>query len=33
MGFDRDETLATVCARYAGPVELVEPGYRTTIGD
>jgi len=33
MGFDRDETLATVRSRYDGPVELVEPGYRTTIVD
>ena len=33
MGFDRDETVAIVRERYDGPVELVEPGYETTIGD
>ena len=33
MGFDRDETVDAVRARWAGPVELVDPGYRTTIGD
>jgi ribonuclease BN (tRNA processing enzyme) len=33
MGFDRGETVATVCERYDGPVVLVEPGYETTIGD
>jgi ribonuclease BN (tRNA processing enzyme) len=32
MGFDRDETVEIVRARYDGPVELVEPGYETTIG-
>ena len=33
MGFDRDETVALVRERYDGPVELVDPGYETTIGD
>ena len=32
MGFDRDDTVATVRERYDGPVVLVEPGYETTIG-
>ena len=31
MGFDRDETVASVRARYDGPVELVEPGASFTI--
>jgi ribonuclease BN (tRNA processing enzyme) len=31
MGFDRDATVASVRARFDGPVELVDPGYRTTI--
>jgi ribonuclease BN (tRNA processing enzyme) len=33
MGFDRDETVASVRAAYGGPVRLVEPGDRFTIGD
>jgi ribonuclease BN (tRNA processing enzyme) len=32
MGFDRDATVASVKAVYDGPVELVEPGDRFTIG-
>lgn len=31
MGFDPDATLASVRARYDGPVELVHPGSRFTI--
>jgi hypothetical protein len=31
MGFDRDETLAAVRARFDGPVVFVEPGFETTI--
>jgi ribonuclease BN (tRNA processing enzyme) len=31
MGFDRDETVASVRALYDGPVRLVEPGDRCTI--
>ena len=31
MGFDRDATVASVCAEFNGPVELVEPGMETTI--
>ena len=33
MGFDRDATVASVRARYDGPVELVDPGFETLIGD
>ena len=33
MGFDREETLATVRARYDGPVEFVEPGMAFTLPD
>jgi ribonuclease BN (tRNA processing enzyme) len=32
MGFDRAATVASVRALYDGPVELVEPGFYTTIG-
>jgi ribonuclease BN (tRNA processing enzyme) len=32
MGFDRDATVASVCAKFNGPVELVEPGMETTVG-
>ena len=32
MGFDRDETVASVQAGYAGPVTLVDPGDRFQIG-
>jgi ribonuclease BN (tRNA processing enzyme) len=33
MGFDRTATVDSVRARFdAGPVELVEPGFETTIG-
>jgi ribonuclease BN (tRNA processing enzyme) len=32
MGFDRDETIASVRAAYDGPVDLVDPGMRFTIG-
>jgi ribonuclease BN (tRNA processing enzyme) len=32
MGFDRAATVASVRAAYDGPVELVEPGFYTTIG-
>jgi len=31
MGFDRDATVASVRARYSGPVDLVDPGFETTI--
>jgi ribonuclease BN (tRNA processing enzyme) len=31
MGFDPAATVASVKARFAGPVELVTPGFRTTI--
>ena len=31
MGFDRDATIESVRARFDGPVELVDPGYETTI--
>ena len=31
MGFDRDETVASVRARFDGPVDLVDPGDRITI--
>jgi ribonuclease BN (tRNA processing enzyme) len=32
MGFDRAATVATVRDRYDGPVELIDPGFETTIG-
>ena len=32
MGFDRDATVASVRSRYDGPVELVDPGMRFTLG-
>ncbi len=31
MGFDPDATIASVRERYGGPVELVEPGFRTVL--
>ena len=31
MGFDRDATIESVRARFDGPVELVDPGFETTI--
>jgi ribonuclease BN (tRNA processing enzyme) len=31
MGFDRDATIDSVRARFDGPVELVDPGFATTI--
>ena len=31
MGYDRDATIESVRARFDGPVELVDPGYETTI--
>ena len=31
MGFDRAQTIESVQARYEGPVELVDPGFETTI--
>ena len=31
MGFDRDETVASVRARFAGPVVLVDPGDRLEL--
>jgi ribonuclease BN (tRNA processing enzyme) len=31
MGFDRDATVESVRARFDGPVELVDPGFETTI--
>ncbi len=33
MGFDPDETIASVQGIFGGPVELVEPGDRFTIGN
>ena len=32
MGFDRDQTIASVRASYDGPVAFVDPGDRFTIG-
>jgi hypothetical protein len=32
MGFDEEATIASVAAAYPGPVDLVEPGDRFTIG-
>ena len=33
MGYDRDATVESVRARFdGGPVELVDPGFETTIG-
>jgi hypothetical protein len=31
MGFDRNAAIASVRERYGGPVELVDPGFVTTI--
>jgi hypothetical protein len=31
MGYDRAATLDSVRARFDGPVELVDPGYETSI--
>jgi ribonuclease BN (tRNA processing enzyme) len=31
MGYDRDETVASVRACYAGPVELVDPDFETEV--
>jgi ribonuclease BN (tRNA processing enzyme) len=31
MGFSRDATVASVKTRFDGPVELVDPGFATTI--
>jgi ribonuclease BN (tRNA processing enzyme) len=31
MGFDRDATIESVRARFDGPVELVDPGFATTV--
>ena len=31
MGFDRADTVASVRARFDGPVDLVDPGFATTI--
>jgi ribonuclease BN (tRNA processing enzyme) len=31
MGFDREATIESVRARFDGPVELVDPGFATTI--
>jgi len=31
MGFDRDAAIDSVRRRYDGPVELVDPGFETTI--
>jgi ribonuclease BN (tRNA processing enzyme) len=31
MGFDRDATIESVRARFDGPVELVDPGYASTV--
>jgi ribonuclease BN (tRNA processing enzyme) len=32
MGFDRAATVDSVRARFDGPVELVDPGFETTVG-
>ncbi|HEX2705997.1 MAG TPA: MBL fold metallo-hydrolase, partial [Candidatus Lustribacter sp.] len=32
MGFDRAATVTSVRARFDGPVDLVDPGFETTIG-
>ena len=32
MGFDRAQTIESVQARYDGAVELVDPGFETTVG-
>ena len=32
MGYDREATVASVRAGFDGPVELVDPGFETTIG-
>jgi ribonuclease BN (tRNA processing enzyme) len=32
MGFDRAATIDSVRARFDGPVDLVDPGFETTIG-
>lgn len=32
MGCDPDETIASVRAHFAGPVELVEPGFQAQLG-
>jgi ribonuclease BN (tRNA processing enzyme) len=32
MGFDRDATVASVRARFDGPVRLVDPGDEVTVG-
>ena len=31
MGYDRDATIASVSARFEGSVELVDPGFSTTV--
>lgn len=31
MGFDREATIESVRARFDGPIELVDPGFETTI--
>ena len=31
MGFDRDATVSSVRARYDGPIDLVDPGFATTV--
>src|SRR4029077_8647687 len=31
MGYDRDATIESVRARFDGPVELVDPGFVTTV--
>ena len=31
MGYDSDATIASVAARFDGPVELVDPGARYRI--
>jgi ribonuclease BN (tRNA processing enzyme) len=31
MGYDRDATIESVRARFDGPIELVDPGFETTI--
>ena len=31
MGFDREATVASVLARFDGPVDLVDPGFEATI--
>jgi hypothetical protein len=31
MHHDRDATVESVCREFAGPVELVDPGFKTVL--